>query len=201
LAAPVAAPIAAGLAHLVPDGGAVDRAVKPLWVDKGLQQQQGVTEALRTVSGLAPFAQRQHPRGEVRHVMFGEDQKPTVVGDQIQTIVLAAKFPADPGVARGTRPGRGREAQQCQPLSLPDGDIPQRVPDLRQRPQIVMGRHQALEARLFGRGDGFQDDLAQVDARVLGWRRLRRFSPVLPGVVQSRGQPHGKTLDCGVSSR
>jgi hypothetical protein len=101
-------------------------------------------------------------------VVFGQDQQATVVGDQVQSIVVMAKIPADPGVTRGALPGRGREAQQRQPLALPGGDIPQGVPDLRQRAQVVMGRHQGLEARLLGRGDGLEDDLAQVHARGRG---------------------------------
>ncbi len=86
-------------------------------------------------------------------MMFGQDQKATVVGDQVQPIVVMA--------------------------------IPQGVPDLRQRAQVVMARHQALEARLLGRGDGLQDGLAQVQARVLGWWLLQHLIPALPGIVQS----------------
>ncbi|WP_020503254.1 HsdM family class I SAM-dependent methyltransferase [Lamprocystis purpurea] len=64
--------------------------------------------------------------------------------------------------------GTRREAQQRQPLALPGDDIPQRVPDLRQRAQVVMGIHQGLEARLLGRGDGFDDDFAEIHACALG---------------------------------
>lgn len=98
-------------------------------------------------------------------MVFGQDQKATIVGDQVRPIVWMAKIPTDPGVARGTLPGRGREAQQRQPLAVPGGDIPQSVPDLRQRAQVVMGLHQRLEALLLGRGDGLEDDLAKVNAR------------------------------------
>ncbi len=38
-------------------------------------------------------------------MMFGQDQKPAIVGAQLQTILMVAKIPADPGVARGTLPG------------------------------------------------------------------------------------------------
>ncbi len=61
-------------------------------------------------------------------MMFGQDQKATVVGDQVQPIVVMAKIPADPGVTHGALPGRRREAQQRQPLAVPGGDIPQGGP-------------------------------------------------------------------------
>jgi len=135
------APIAAGVAHIAPVGGAVEGAVKALRIDEGLQQQQRVTEALRPIPHQAPFAQGQHPRGEVRDVVLGQDQKPTVVGDQVQAVVLVAEIPADPGVARRALPGSGGKTHQGQPLTVPGGDIPQGVADLRQRPEVVMGRH------------------------------------------------------------
>ena len=148
------APIAAGVAHIAPVGGTVDGAVKAPRIDEGLQQQQWVTETLPPVPRQAAFAQGQHVRGEVRDVVLGQDQKPAVVGDQVQAVVLVAKIPADPGVTRRALPGRRGEAQQRQPLPVPGGDIPQGVADLRQRPQVVMRLHQGLEAFLLGRSNG-----------------------------------------------
>jgi hypothetical protein len=106
------APIAAAVAHIAPVGGAVDGAVKTPRIDKGLQQQQRVTEALLPVPRHAPLAQGQHPRGEVRDVVPGQDQKPAVVGDQVQAVVLVAEIPPDPGVTRCALPGSGGKTQQ-----------------------------------------------------------------------------------------
>ena len=87
-------------------------------------------------------------------MVFGQDQKPAVVGDQMQAVVLMAEIPSDPGVACGALPGSRGETQQGQPLLVPGGDIPQGVADLRQRPEIVIGLHQGLEALLFRRRNG-----------------------------------------------
>jgi len=92
-------------------------------------------------------------------MVLREDQKTRLIGDQVQPVVVVAKIPANPAIARATLQGRGREAQQCQSLRLVGGDIPQRVTDLWQRPQIVMCLHQRLEAVLFGRGDWAHDQV------------------------------------------
>ena len=42
--------------------------------------------------------------------------------------------------------GTAGSIMKRQPLALPGGDIPQGVPDLRQRAQVVMGLHQGLAA-------------------------------------------------------
>lgn len=128
---------AAGVAHIAPVGGAVDRAVKTPRIDKGLQQQQRVTEALLPIPRHAPLAQGQHPRGEVRDVILGQDRKPAVVGDQVQAVVLVAEIPPDPGVARGALPGSGGKTQQGQPLAVPGGDIPEGVATAENGERIV----------------------------------------------------------------
>jgi hypothetical protein len=138
---------------------------------------RGSTKVSSNSSGQPAFAHHQHARGEVRVVVFGQDQKATVVGDQVQPIVLMAKIPPDPGITGGALPGRRREAQQRQPLAVPGSDIPQGVPDLRQRAQVVMGIHQRLEARLLGRGDGVEDDLAKVHVGGLGQRGTDALYP------------------------
>jgi len=185
------APIAAGVTHIAPVGGAVDGAVKTPRIDEGLQQQQRVTETLRPVPHQAAFAQGQHAGGEVRDMVLGQDQKPAVVGDQVQAVVLVAKLPADPGVTRRALPGRGREAQQGQPLPVPGSDIPQRVADLRQRPQVVMRLHQGLETPLFVRSNGLQDDFSQVQTPGLGQMDVERLYTLL-----ARHCPESRATPC-----
>ena len=68
----------------------------------------------------------------LRMVMSGQDQEATVIGDQVQAIVLMTEIPTDPAVTSRTFPGRGGKAQQGQPLVAPSGRIPQGVADLGQ---------------------------------------------------------------------
>jgi len=41
--------------------------------------------------------------GKIGIVVFGQNQKATIIGDQMQSIVLIAVTPADPFVTSGTR--------------------------------------------------------------------------------------------------
>jgi len=158
---------AAGIAQVLPVGGAIECAVEVTRIDKGLQQQQWVAEARLPVPCQAAFAQGEDPRGEVRDMVFWQDQKATIVGDEVQAIVLVAKIPSDPGIPCRALPGRGREAQQCPPLAAPEGDIPEGVADLRQGSQVVMGVHQGLEARLLVGRNGLYSNVLEVQAPTL----------------------------------
>ncbi len=85
-------------------------------------------------------------------MMFGQDQKATVVGDQVQPIVVMANTTG--------------------------------WPDLRQR-------------AFSDAATGYRMTSRRLKLGALGWWRLRRFIPALPGVVQRRGQPHGKIVNLG----
>ena len=95
---------------------------------------------------------------------LGQNQKPAVVRQQVQAVLLVAKIPADPVVARGALPGRRREAQQCQPLLAPTRHVPQRATDLAERAQLMMRFHQRSEARLLGARHQIEPDLAEIHA-------------------------------------
>ena len=95
------------------------------WVDEGFQQQQRIAEAIRPIPHQTAFAQRENTRGQVRVMGVGQDQEATVVGDQVQTVILMTEIPADPGIPRRTLPGGGGEAQQGHPHPVPGSDIPQ----------------------------------------------------------------------------
>jgi hypothetical protein len=167
--------------------GPVERAVEATRIDEGLQQQQWVAETLPPVPCQAAFAQGQHAGGEVRVVVLGQDQKATVVGDQMQKIILVAKSPPDPGVTRRALPDRGGEAHKGQPLPLPGGDIPQGMAGLRQRPEVVMGPPSGPRGALLHAQQ-------PVVGRSLGASSTRSHSggvggviPALPGVFQNQG--------------
>ena len=161
------APIAASVAHVLPVGCPVARAVEVARIHERLQQQQRIAKVRRPVAHQAALAQSQHARGEVAVMVARQDQEPTVVGHQVQAVELIAEIPANPRVTRGTLPGRRREAQQRHPLRAPGGDIPQGVADLRQGPQVMMGLHQRLEARLLPHCNGLQGHLAQIHPQTL----------------------------------
>ena len=113
-----------------PDAGPVRRAV------------HRAAEARRPVRRQPPFAQRQHPRAQVRRAPARQDQEAAVVGEQVLAVVLRAEVPADPAVARAALQRRRREADQRHPRAAPARGVPQRLADLRQRPQIVVRLHQ-----------------------------------------------------------
>ena len=101
-----------------PVRGAVHRAAEARRIDEGLQQHERVAEARRPVRRQPPFAQRQHPRAQVRHAPARQDQEAAVVGEQVLAVVLRAKVPTDPAVA-GAALQRRRRADQRHPPVAP----------------------------------------------------------------------------------
>ena len=77
----------------------------------------------------------------------------------MQAIILVTPVPADPTIAGGAFPGCGTDHQQCQPLPLPGGHIPERVADLRYRTQVVMRIEQRFEACFLVDRDRSQGDV------------------------------------------
>ncbi len=66
------------------------------------------------------------------------------------SVELVLKGPADPLVAHGALQRRRRKTHQCHPVPRNTGDMPEGVPDLRQRAEVVMGTHEVLKPRLLG---------------------------------------------------
>lgn len=106
-----------------PIGSPVDGAVEIVWIDESLEQPQGVAEAYPPILRQAPLAQREDARGEVQNLLPGQNQGPSIVGNQVQAVVPMAEIPADSAVTGRTLPDRRREAQQAQPLAAPGGHI------------------------------------------------------------------------------
>ena len=124
--------ISAGVADILPVGGSIDGTAEIARIDEGLQQPQRVAEARAPILCQAPFTQREDARGEIPMVVSGQDQKTTIIGDQVQPVVLMTEIPTDPVVTGCTLPGGGAKVQQGQPLAAPSGHIPQGVADLGQ---------------------------------------------------------------------
>lgn len=110
-----------------------------------------------------------------------------IIGNQMQAVVLVTEIPADPAVPGRALQGRSGKAQQGQPLAAPGGDIPQGMTDLRQRPQVVMGLHHRLKARLFGGRCRLQNDLVKIQAPDSRPLAARGFIPSYGGIVQNEG--------------
>jgi len=128
-------------------------------------------------------------------MVLGQDQKAAVIGDQVQTVVLMAEIPANPPIPRGALPGRGGKAQQGQPLVAPSRHIPQRVADLRQRSQVMMGLQQRLKTRLVGARYGLKGDLAKVQAQHLGPLDVSALNTLAPGNCPERGKATCPTVE------
>ena len=84
-------------------------------------------------------------------------------------------IPANPAVTRGAFQGRRREAQSRNPFLFVDGDVPERVADLRQVAKVVVLLHQFPIARLFAGPDPTNHYLLQIDPHPTFLRGSLRF--------------------------
>ena len=109
----------------------------------------------------APCAPPQHPRAQVALIPPRQDQQPGVVRHQMKASVLGAEVPPDPAVACPTLQRRGREHRQGEPHTVTMRDVPQRLSDLGQRPEIMVRLHQLLEPSFLLGADDIDDDFRQ----------------------------------------
>ena len=177
---------AARAADAGPVRGAVGGAAEARRIDEGLQQQQRMAEARRPVGGRAPRAQRQHARRQVRRARPRQHQEAAVVGEQVLAVVLDAEVPADPAVAGGALQRRRREAGQRQPLAAQVRRVPHRLADLRQRPEVVVRRHQPLVAALVAGFHRLHGHLAQLHAAPGPVQKTGPFYPPAPPMSSFR---------------
>ena len=63
----------AGIADVRPVGGTIDRAMEIAGINKGLQQQQRITESLLSLPRQTPFAQGYNTGGKVRMMLLWQD--------------------------------------------------------------------------------------------------------------------------------
>src|SRR5208337_1080857 len=78
---------------------------------------------------------------------LGQNQKTSVVGNQMQAVKFQGRCPANPGVPRTALQGGGPPAQQRHPLLRAGGYIPEGLSYDGTESQIVMGVHQLPPAR------------------------------------------------------
>ena len=151
----------AGVSHPAPVRATIDRAHEARRVDERLEQHQPMAEPGGPVTHDAPRAQPQHPRPRIAPARPRQDQQPGVVRHQMKASILGAEVPPDPAVACPTLQRRGREHRQGEPRTVTMRDVAQRVPDLGQRPEIMVRLHPLLEPSFLLRADNIDDDFGQ----------------------------------------
>ena len=143
--AALAAPVAEGGADLDPVRGAIERTAVAARIDEGLEQENRVPERLEPIGTEPSLAQGEDARSNVRTMPGGQNAISGVVHQQVQPRVLLPIAPADPAVPRGNLQCGGGKAQQRYLLLTPTRHVPQRLANLRQRPEVVVRLHQLLE--------------------------------------------------------
>ena len=74
----------------------------------------------------------------------GQDEKAAVIDDQLEAVILMAEAPSDPLIPCSALQRRSGKTQQGHPLIAPEGNVPERLADLGQSPQVMMLPHQFL---------------------------------------------------------
>ena len=93
---------------------------------------------------------------------LGQDEKTTVIDNQLQAVLLMAQVPTNPAIPGSALQGRRGKTQEGYPLIAPSRDIPERLADLGQRTQVMMLLHQFLVTLLFHWKNGPDKNLPQV---------------------------------------
>jgi hypothetical protein len=92
----------------------------------------------------------------------GQDEKAAVIDDQLEAVILMAEVSADPVISGSALQSGGGKAQKGYPLIAPEGNVPEGFADFRQGTQVMMLLHQSLIALLFGRTNGPDKNLSQI---------------------------------------
>ena len=141
-----------------------------------------MAETLPPVLAQTPCAARQDRRTEIGQMPLRQDQKAAVVGDQLQAVILVAVVPTNPLIAHRAFPGRRRKTQQGNPFPPIVGSIPERLADLADRAEIVMGVQQLLKTPLLALPDRANPDLSQLQVPCL-------TRPLRPPSFHTQDQP------------
>ena len=108
-------------------------APKTLGFDERLQENGSVAITRLPVLRQLPGRPRKDARREVLAANPRQNQKTSVVDDQMEVPLPLAPGPTDELVSRGPRPSRGTEAQDCQQVRT----AVDQVSDLRTRQRLV----------------------------------------------------------------
>lgn len=122
-----------GASHVQPVGRTVAGAPKTLGFDERLQENGSVAITRLPVLRKLPGRPRKDARREVLAANPRQNQKTSVVDDQMEVPLPLAPGPTDELVSRGPRPSRGTEAQDCQQVRT----AVDQVSDLRTRQRLV----------------------------------------------------------------
>src|SRR5208282_1229269 len=116
-----------------------------------------------------------------------QDEKTAVVDHQLQAAIALARVPTDPAIACRALEGRGGKAQQRCPFLPPGGNVPERLADLRQGPQVMMLLHQLLVTWLLAGTNRPDNHLTQVQERISRGSTPPNFQVLPRGTIQRRG--------------
>ena len=92
----------------------------------------------------------------------GQDEKPAIVDDQLQAVILMTEVPTDPAIPGSTLQGCSGKAQKSYPVIVPSGDVPESFANLGQRTQVMMLLHEFLVTLLFERTSGPDKNLPKI---------------------------------------
>jgi hypothetical protein len=93
--------------------------VETAGVNKGLEEQERMTEPLFPITNDSLLTQRKHTGTQIRDVPVGKDEKPAVVYYPLQPIILVAIVPPNPAVPGGTLPCGCGKRKKGEPFIAP----------------------------------------------------------------------------------
>ena len=142
------------------------------WLNLGEQNWMAMHRA--EIVGHPANAQPQHPRGQVRRAASGQDEEPSVVGDEVKAAKLLLGQPPDPPVTGLELERAGVPADEREPVLAKHRDVAHASPDQPPERQIVVRGHQRIPAAPLARAHRRADrDFAQSSSNRFE-HRLRR---------------------------
>ena len=192
---------AAGLPQRLPVRRAVARAGEPASVHERLGDQNWMPMHRAEIVGHPAKTQPQHPRGQVRRATSGQDEEPSVVGDEVQAAKLLLGQPPDPPVPGLELERAGVPADKREPVLAEHRDVANASPDQPPERQIVVRAHQRIPAVPLARARRRADrDLVQSSGNRFE-HRLRRGRWVCAPVCRPRNGLSRGTVSTVVSIR
>ena len=139
-------------------------------------------------------AQPQHPRGQVRRATSGQDDEPSVVGDEVQAAKLLLGQPPDPPVTGLELERASVPPDEREPVFAQDRDVANASSHQTPERQIVVRAHQRIPAPALAPAHrGTYRDLAQSLGNGVEHRLRRRQRACDPVCRARNGLSRGRT--------
>lgn len=162
-------PAASGFSRQQPVIYTIDNPLMEIRIDKCLKQQQWSGKMPHPVTRQTLATGRQNARAQIRIMMTGQNQKPRIVHDEPQPVVMDLRDQTNPSVPGRTLQCGRRKTDQCNPPSLVPGHIVQFVTNPPQGATTMMFCHQVIVLCHFIRLHQTQIKLQRIGFRGLGW--------------------------------